>query len=161
MSILQKIKQAFSCCPGNDNTPYPLGQCGYNKKTAYFTRLLPYGLSALEPTGSFVFVINSQGQESVKYGIPSAMKDRLKNLKEGEVALYNSNTGVFVYLKEDGTVEVNGDTTIDSNLEVTGNLNVSGDVNIDGNLVVNGIDFTTHFHGNVTNGGGDTDGPES
>ena len=161
MKILQKIKQAFSCCPGDDSDYYPLGQCSYNKKTAYFTRLLPYGISSLEPEGSFVLIINSQGHESVKYGIPSAMMDRFKGLKEGEVALYNSITGVYVFLKEDGTVEINTNTTIDGDLDITGNLNVSGDVNISGNLVVNGVDFSTHFHGNVTNGSGDTDGPES
>lgn len=154
MKLWQKIKSAFSCCPGNDDTSWPTGQCSYNGKQATFTRLLPYGLSALEPDGSFVLVVNSQGQEAVKFGIPSAMQDRLKNLKQGEVAIYNSITQTYVMLLEDGTFEINCDGLI------TGNLEINGDVTINGNLVVSGIDFLTHVHGGVSTGSGDTGVPK-
>ena len=101
-----------------------------------------------------MLVINSQGQEAVKFGIPSAMQDRLKNLKQGEVAIYNSITQTYVMLLEDGTFEINCDGLI------TGNLEINGDVTINGNLVVSGIDFLTHVHGGVSTGSGDTGVPK-
>lgn len=182
MKLLQKIKQAFSCCPGNDNTDYPTGQCSYNKKTANFVRLLPYGLSSLEPEGYFVLVINSQGQEAVKFGIPSAMQQRLSGLKEGEVAIYNSKTQTYVILLEDGTFKINCSGLIDGDVEITGDVQIDGNLNVDGNVTiggtlgvtgattmttvtcssisVNGIDFGTHVHGGVQSGSDTSGGPQ-
>ena len=182
MNLLQKIKQAFSSNPGNDNDPYPRGQCGYSGKVANYVRILPYGLSSLEPTGYFILLFNSQGQEAVKFGIPSAMKNRLKNLSQGEVAIYNSVTGHYVYIKSDGTVEINTDTLIDGDLHVTGNVQIDGNLNVDGNttiggtlgvtgastmssiacnsIIVNGLNFSTHVHGGVDSGGDTSGGPQ-
>lgn len=175
MKIFQLIRQAFSSNPGKDDRVYPLSQCGYSGKIANYVRILPYGLSSVEPQGYFVLLFNSQGQEAVKYGIPSAMGNRKKNLKPGEVALFNSKTGVYVFIKEDGTVEINADTLIDGNLHITGNLQVDGNAQIGGTLAVsgpttagavtcssisiNGIDFSTHRHSGVETGGGNTGGP--
>lgn len=181
MNIIQKIKQAFSCCPGDDSSSYPTGQAQYNGKKAAFTRLLPYGLSSLEPEGYFVFLVNNQGQESSKLGIPSAMQDRKKSLKEGEVAIYNSVTGVWVFIKEDGTVEINADTLIIGDLHVTGDVQIDGNLNVDGNttiggtlgvtgattmttvtcsaITINGIPFGTHVHSGVQSGASNTGGP--
>lgn len=170
MKLWQKIKAAFSCCPGDDSASYPTGQCSYNGKQATFTRLLPYGLSSLEPEGSFVFVINSQGQESNKFGIPSAMQDRFKGLKQGEVCIYNSLKQTYVMLLEDGTFEINCDGLITGNIEITGNLTVDGNVTISGSttaaaitctsISINGIDFSTHVHGGVSTGSGTTGVPQ-
>lgn len=182
MKIWQKIKQAFSCCPGNDDTSYPTGQCEYNGKTATFTRLLPYGLSSLEPEGYYVLVLNSQGQEAVKLGIPSAMQHRLKGLKEGEVAIYNSKTETYIIFFKDGTFFINCSGVIDGDVQVTGDVQIDGNLNVDGNVTIggtlgvtgattmtsvtcnsisiNGIDFSSHVHGGVTTGGGTTGGPQ-
>lgn len=181
MNLLQKIKQAFSSNPGNDSDPYPRAQCGYNGKIADFVRILPYGLSSVEPEGYFILLFNSQGQEAVKFGIPSAMKNRLKNLSQGEVAIYNSVTGHYVYIKANGTVEINTDTLIDGDLHVTGNVQIDGNLNVDGNaaiggtlgvtgattlttvtansVTINGINFGTHVHGGVDTGSFNTGGP--
>lgn len=181
MNLFQKIKQAFSCCPGNDNTSWPTGQCGYNGKTATFVRLLPYGLSSLEPENYFVFVMNSQGQESSKFGIPSAMQDRLKGLKQGEVAIYNSKTQTYVILLEDGTFKINCSGLIDGDVEITGDVQIDGNLNVDGNvtiggtlgvtgattmttvtctsITIGGIPFGTHVHSGVQSGGSNTGGP--
>ena len=182
MKLWQKIRAAFSCCPGDDSTSYPTGQCSYNGKQATFTRLLPYGLSSLEPENSFVFVINSQGQEAVKFGIPSAMQDRFKNLKQGEVAIYNSRTQTYVILYEDGTFKINCSGLITGDVEITGNVQIGGNLNVDGNasvggtlgvtgattastisctaITVNGLDFSTHVHGGVDTGSGTSGGPQ-
>lgn len=182
MKLFQKIKQAFSASPGNDDSSYPTGQCGYNGKTAVFTRLLPYGLSSLEPEGAFVFVINNQGKESSKFGIPSAMQLRLKGMKQGEVAIYNSNTETYVILKEDGTFEINCSGLIDGDVQISGDVQIDGNLNVDGNTIiggtltvtgastmaavtctsitVNGLSFGAHVHGGVTTGSGTTGGPQ-
>lgn len=181
MKLWQKIKQAFSCCPGEDSGSWPTGQAGYNGKQATFTRLLPYGLSSLEPEGYFVFLINSQGQEAVKFGIPSAMQERKKSLKQGEVAIYNSLTQTFVILKEDGTFEINCSGLIDGDVQITGDMQIDGNLNVDGNVTIggtlgvtgattattitcnsisiNGIDFSTHVHSGVQSGASNTGGP--
>lgn len=181
MNLLQKIKQAFSSTPGDDSQPYPRGECGYSGKIANYVRILPYGLSSLEPQGYFILLFNSQGQEAVKFGIPSAMKNRLKNLSQGEVAIYNSVTGHYVYIKADGSVEINTDTLIDGDLTVTGNVQIDGNLNVDGNttvggtlgvtgattlttvtatsITIGGINFGTHVHGGVDTGSFNTGGP--
>ena len=151
---MQRIKQAFSSSPGADSSAYPGGQATHHGKVTTFNRLIPYGLSSLEPQGSFVLLLSSQAQEAVKFGIPSAMQNRKKNLQEGEVALYNSETGVYVFLKADGTVEINGDTLID------GDLSVTGDVTITGECTIGGIAFSTHVHGNVQSGSSNTGVPQ-
>lgn len=181
MRLLQKIKQAFSSDPGKDDTSYPTGQVGYNGKNATFTRLLPYGLSSLEPENYYVLIINSQGQESTKLGIPSAMQNRFKNLKQGEVAIYNSKTQTYVILLEDGTFKINCSGLIDGDVEITGDVQIDGDLNVDGNvtiggtlgvtgtttlttvvcdsITVNSIPFGTHVHSGVQSGGSNTGGP--
>lgn len=160
MRLLQKIKQAFSSSPGTDSSAYPSGQATHNGKVTSFNRLLPYGLSVLEPIGAFVLLLSTQDQEAVKFGIPSAMQNRLKNLVEGEVAVYNSLTEVYVILKADGTVEINADTTIDGDLVVTGDALISGDLTVTGNATIDGISFNTHVHSGVQTGVGNTGGPQ-
>lgn len=92
------------------------------------------------------------------------------------MALYNSKTNIFIYLKEDGTIEINGDTTIDANLTVTGDVDIDGNATIGGTLsvtgntslstvscdsiTINGLDFSSHIHGGVSTGGGTTTGPQ-
>ena len=164
----QKIKQAFSSAPGSDSDIYPKGQAGYSGKVTEFNRLLPYGLASLEPAGYFVLLLNSQGQEAVKFGIPSAMQNRLKGLSEGEVALFNSVTGVYVFIKADGTVEINADTLIDGDLEVTGDVQIDGNLNVNGTITapiiqaatsmsVNGKDLEAHTHSQANDSDGDSE----
>lgn len=182
MRFFQFIKQAFSSAPGDDSSAYPKGKATANGKESEFNRLLPYGLSALEPEGSYVFVMNAQGQEGLKFGIPSAMQTRKKNLEQGEVAVYNSTTSTWLYLKADGTIEINCDTTITGDLAVNGDLNVdgsavigadldvgqdvavSGDVDVTGEVtcataVIGGIDFASHVHTQAADAGGDAENP--
>lgn len=176
MKLFQLIKQAFSKSPGNDDTAYPVGLSSFNKRDASFIRFLPYGLSSLEPTGAFVLLLEGQGQESVRFGIPSAMRDRLKNLKAGEVALFNSETQTYIIFKQDGTFEINCDGQITGNLTIGGNLSVDGNISVGGTLDVtgaatlaavsctsisiNGLSFSSHVHGGVDTGTGTSGGPQ-
>lgn len=174
MKILQRIKQAFSSSPGNDNSAYPRGQATYSGKVTDFNRLLPYGLASLEPEGYFVLLLNSQSQEAVKFGIPSAMQNRLKGLSQGEVAIYNSLTGKYVKLSISGDADINTNLNIDGNLDVSGDANIDGNVTIGGNLTVvgtitapivtastsmsvNGKDLEAHTHSQANDSDGDSE----
>ena len=151
MKIIQKLRQAFSVSPGKDNQTYPQGEAKYNGKRTLFNRLLPYGLCSLEPEGTFVLLLN---EDAVKFGIPSAMQNRFKNLQLGEVVLFNSVTGKYVYLKADGTIEIEG------NALIQGDLNVSGDLTVEGDAEIGGISFLDHVHGGVDPGSGQSGPPE-
>ena len=145
------MKIASSKTPGDDSQAYPQGIASYQKKETLFNRLIPYGLCSLEPAGTFVLLLS---QDSVKFGIPAAMQNRFKNLAQGEVVLYNAVTKDYVYLKNDGTIEIKGNPNIIGDLTVTGDLKVTGDA------VISGISFLSHVHGGVETGLNRTLGPE-
>lgn len=167
MSILQMIKQAFISFVTDDSTAYPQGQATYNGKTSEFTRLSPYGLCSNPPQGALILLFSSQGQESVKFGISDLMPDRFKNLKSGEVVLYNYLSRSFVYIKENGDIEVNSQADLLANvasnvtLSCGGNLsaNVSGTTTVDsaGNVTVTAPQLTLNgnlqVNGNITSSG--------
>ena len=147
--ILQMIKQAVITLVTSDTSAYPQGQAEYNGKITNYTRLSPYGLDSNPPVGSSVILLSSQGQEAVKFGIASDFLGRKKELKEGEVALYNTLTQSLVLLKENGDIEIST-----SNLIVNGNLEVTGNMTNDGTDV-----GKTHLHSGVTTGGSNTGPP--
>lgn len=154
------IKQAYKSLVRGDSSGYPQGQAGYNGKPTDFIRLSVYGLCANAPKGSHVLLIGSQGQESVKFGIENDFIRRLKGLKSGEVALYNTVTESFVFLKENGDVEVSG---ADVNVNASGNANVnaSGDISataggkaeISASTEINLTAPTINLNGNVVTTG--------
>ena len=106
MRFIQWIKQAFVSTVGNDASDYPRLQASYNEKVTDVVRLSPYGLETNPPKDVFCLLMQSSGQEAVKFAISSDFVNRKKELKEGEVALYNTLTETFVYLKEDGSVKI-------------------------------------------------------
>ena len=90
------IKQGFISLKSDDNSAYPSGQATANRKATKFTRLSVYGLCYNPPKDSHVLLLNSQGQESNKFGIVNDFLNRIKGLKEGEVAIYNTKTKTTV-----------------------------------------------------------------
>ena len=101
-------------------------------------RLGQYGLYGNAPVGSFVILMQINGQEEVLFGIEDDVNRRPRNLKEGEVMIYNTLTKNYIYLKEDGSTEVYTQTNLE--LKVTGSVNLTASsVNINGNVTVNGV----------------------
>lgn len=113
--LTQMIKQAVLSSVLGDGTVYPQGQASYNGKITNFVRLSPYGLCSSPPTDSLVLLLSSQAQESVKFGIVDDMLNRFKDLAEGEVVLYNYATGNYIYLKNNGDIELLTDSNVDIN----------------------------------------------
>ena len=132
MRIFNAIKQAFINLVDEDTSAYPRGQAGYSSKATNFVRLSPYGLDSNPPEGAFCLLISSQGKESGKFGISSDFLRRFKELKEGEVAVYNTLTESFVLLKEDGNIAIEAKGGL---VEISGEVVVSG--------VVTAADFIT------------------
>lgn len=63
------------------------------------------------------------------------------------------------------SLTINTEQTHNGNISLNGNLTVAGNVTMSGQMVsssasVNNIDFQTHTHGNVENGGGSTGGAQ-
>lgn len=123
VKLFKIIKQAFISAVNSDGTAYPTAQATYNEKATDVVRLSSYGLCSNPPTGSLALLLSSNGQEAVKYAVIDDMQNRFKNLAEGEVVLFNYETGNYVYLKNDGEILINTDGDIKAvaggNIEAT------------------------------------------
>jgi len=123
-----------------------------------FLRIMPYGLASNPPPGSWVTLFGSCSGNNVFYGFESEFKDRKRELKPGEVCLFNPLTGAQVYLKENGGIDLNtANVTIEVTADGAVTINVPSGLKLEGNLTVNGtitgdeaiigdIPFTTHLH---------------
>jgi len=161
--IANIIKQGYYSVVGEDDLPFPSGTVSSNGKSAKFIRLSVYGICSNPPKNSHVFLFNSQGKESHKFGLINDFVNRKKGLKEGEAALFNSLTGAYVLMKEDGTIEIESPSDINvtaPNMNLSGNLNVDGDITGTGDTTIDGeviadaqataIELSQHFHlGNI------------
>lgn len=156
---LQMIKQAYISTVNDDSSVFPTTEVSYNSKKSNVIRFSPYGLCSNTPTNSNVILLSADGQESLKYALSDDMQNRYKNLKEGEVVLYNYMSGSYTYLKENGDIEtecknneiinVVGDSNItiggDATIDVTGDVtvNAGGDVIVDAGGVLEGTAVTS------------------
>jgi hypothetical protein len=150
--FLNIIKQAYYSLVDSDISAYPVGQAVTSQKPMKFTRLSVYGVCSNPPKDSHIVMFNSQGQESVKFGILNDFLNRKKGLKEGEVAIINTKTQTTFFLNENGEIDIvnaakvnviegevnviNGDTNI-----TNGNINV-----INGDVIADGISLKNHKH---------------
>jgi len=182
--ILSMIKQGYYSLVDPDTSVFPVGQATVNEKATRFVRLSTYGVFSNPPENSHVLLLSSQGQESIKFGIINDFKNRKKGTKGGECGLENTLTGTFIYLKENGDIDIEapntnhagnvnitGDVSITGNLTMEGNLTVTGDVDITGDLDMTGTatietdaiigtkSFLTHTHTQPNDSGGDTESP--
>ena len=120
--FLQIIRQAYATVVSSDTSEYPQGQVTSNGKPTLVTRLSIYGIVANPPLDSHVLMLQSQGQESTKFGVYNDFLRRKKELTEGECALYNTLTGAIVYMKADGSIVIDSpDESVDisANTEIT------------------------------------------
>lgn len=129
--VLQMIKQAYISSVNNDSNIFPTTEVSYNLKKSKVIRFSPYGLCSNVPANSNVILLSADGQESLKYALSDDMQNRYKNLKEGEVVLYNYLSGSYIYLKENGDVKV--DCKNNEIIDVVGDVDITvgGDATID------------------------------
>ncbi len=157
--LFNLIKQAYYSVVGADNNPFPSGKYSASGRDNKFIRMSVYGICSNPPIKSHILILNGQGRESTKFGFVNDFFNRKKNLAEGEVVLFNTKTGSFVYLKSDGGIDISasGDINIDApTVNITGDVNITGATVIDGEASVTGdvisdsagtaISLTNHFH---------------
>lgn len=133
--FLQMIRQAYYSVISSDTSEYPQAQVVSNGKATNIVRLSTYGIFGNPPKDSHVLMLQSQGQESTKFGIFNDMIRRKKGLSEGECGLYNTLTGAIVYMKEDGSILIESPTVVDVKAPV---INAEATtVNITGSAAIN------------------------
>jgi phage gp45-like len=158
----------------DDSKGYPVAQVEHNGKATNTLLATSYGLCTKAPGGELCITLKANGNADSAYSFPLNTINRLKDLEEGEVVLFNSKTGAYIKLKEDGSIEaVTGDSQFNLNpngsAELTAplGLTIAGDVTVTGTItgtvdVLAGplsVSGATHVHGGVTPGGGFTAPP--
>ncbi len=141
MNILASLRRCFITKPAQDEGDIRTQQISYNGKVDDAEIYMPYGLSANIPADSFCMYVQIGGDNGALVVLPDRSQDRIKDLADGEVALFNpltksrtiyrsngdieevvtgENGSKSVTIKKDWTVIVGGDAL----LEVTGNSTI-------------------------------------
>ena len=139
-------------------------------------RMQSYGYTSVPLAGAEGVMACVSGDRN--HGIVVVMDDRryrLKNLQPGEVALY-TDEGDTIVMKRGRKIEVTAGAEVTVTapvvkveastkvtlttplVEMTQDLSVGGSITAAG-VTADGISLTTHAHGGVTPGGGNTGGP--
>ncbi len=146
-SLLQKIKQGYLSLVSDDTNAYPQAECVSMGKRSKFIRLSVYGICSNPPEKSHILLLSGQGGESDKFGICNDYLGRMKGLKEGEVALFNTKSGSYVLLKADGGIDVSGDEiSITGNVAIDGTLDVSGAITTPDEVTAGAVPVTLTGH---------------
>lgn len=168
MNLIQRIKNIVKVArlvSSDDSGNYQRGTASYMGKEVPIMLMKQYGVVSKPPANSMCLLFAQNGQESNGIAIVDDPKRRtLKDLKDGEAALYNQLTGDYVYMKEGGEVEIKtpkvsiivgtttvtieeGQVTIDAaDTTMNGNLQVNG--TITGTVIETdaGINLDDHTH---------------
>ncbi len=156
------IKRAIQTLKPIDTGIRQFVQVSFLGQTKDVKAVSPYGVFSSAPIGSDWIILSARGNRDDLYGIGNDYKNRIKNLKEYEVALMNTKTKALIFLKDDGSIFVKSEKSVDVESPMA---NFSGDVTITGNLnvgidaIINNISFVNHTHGGVLTGGSNTDAP--
>lgn len=123
-ALLNLIKRAVTTNTMKDDGEFPIQQVQYMGRVGNVEIITPYGLHSSPPKDALGVMWNIQAQEENRAGIFNTPQRRtIKNLKEGEVCLFNVETGNYLFMKQDGTVIMNTDRLV-----LTGDLEVQGQI---------------------------------
>lgn len=145
INILNKLKNLIKTArllSSDDSGNIRIAIASYLQKNQKTVIHFPYGLSAKPPPNSLMMVFAIQGQEGKLFAIVDDPANRpIKNLKDGEVVLANYKNQSYIYLKDNGDIEIqpsSGTLKINANIDITGIIK--------GSQVFNGADSNTHIH---------------
>jgi len=161
MKDRNQLKMGLVTLNTDDTENFPQAQMTYLGKTANVPLVQPYGLTSRPPEGkeTLVAIFQVQGQEQNRLGIPFTPRLRKRGLKPGEVVLENMLAKTYMYMKENGDLEiVIAKDLIETvkNITITGvdavinlnNLTINAtQITINSKLTVNG---DTDFHGKLS-----------
>jgi len=119
--------------------------------------LQPYGLASRARAGAEALIVCVGGDR----GHPVCVvaddpRGRPADLAEGEVCVYGPRQGQRLWLRADGSVEIEATTIL---LQPSVRVRVDGDVEVTGDVVAGGVSLRGHRHGGVAAGGGLTGPP--
>ncbi len=155
----------------NDANDFRIARGSYlGDQLADIEVITPYGFDHNPPEGCWILTLPVNCSNENLTGIADNPLTRFKNLKRGEVVIWNPTTGSYFKFNADGSLAINSiaATTITSTgsvnltaptVNVTGNVNITGNAVISGTLSIAGIGFATHVHGGVESGGSNTGVP--
>ncbi len=148
---------------GDSKNPIPQMQIQSYDAVKNCGKLGHYGFYGNAPTGSLVMVIQANGQEEFLLGAEDDVNNRPRDLKEGEVMIYNTLTKSHIFLNEDGEIFIYNDKTESSTLyDKEGNINIyakkdikldvdeNANITIKGNATINVTGDTTLTSPNTT-----------
>ena len=118
-------------------------------------RFIEFGFTSHAPKGTDIIVVFPGGDRA--HGIVIATNDtgtRIKELKEGESAVYNAK-GVVIHLKDDKSIAISGAETINITDALT--TTISGKVIVADDVIAGGISLVKHIH--TGDSGGTTSSP--
>jgi phage baseplate assembly protein V len=159
----------------DDESDFRIARGSYlEDQLANIELITPYGFDHNPPEGCWILTLPVNNSNENLTGMADNPLTRFKNLKSGEVVVWNPKTGSYFKFNTDGSLAINSvaATTITSTgavnltapsvtvtaptVNITGNVTITGNAVITGTLTTNGIGFATHVHGGVQTGGGNT-----
>jgi phage baseplate assembly protein V len=122
-----------------------------------------YGFVSVPVIGCDTVILASKGDNSQAIAIATNdVRYRMQSLSPGEVAIHDS-TGQYIHIVvASGKIIIKANTEIDvtaPTVAITGNLTVTGTIVAQGEITSGSIHLTSHAHGGVQTGSGNTAGP--
>jgi len=168
--IKNLVKKSIQTLSVDDTGNYQTAQVSFLGQTHTVKQLIPYGLYSNSPISSEWIILSLRANPNDKVGIANDYSNRPKNLKEGEVVLYNIKTNTSIKLDSNGDILLNAKNINetaqeniilnfeDATLEGT-NINIigSGTINLNDaevNIDADNNDITLTTTGNININGG-------
>nr|WP_220792051.1 phage baseplate assembly protein [Gluconacetobacter azotocaptans] len=118
--------------------------------------LQQYGLASRPVEGADIVVIFQGGDRTRGVAVASGdQRNRPAALQPGDVSLYHPRTGSRVWMKSDGSIQID---PVSGKGTISGNWTFSGTVTA-ADFIADGVHLTTHEHGGVQQGNDQTGAP--
>lgn len=118
--------------------------------------LQQYGLASRPVPGASVVVVFQGGDRARGAAVASGdPRNRPSYLQPGEVALYHPRTGSRIWMKADGSIEIdpaNGKGVVNGDWDFSGTITA-------GEVIAEGVHLTSHEHSGGSLGNGQTGAP--
>jgi len=155
--------------PADDSGQFPVQQVEYMDKVGTAFTMMPYGLHANIPENYLGIIFQIGAQENNRIAFPLSSKERIRDLKPGEIVLYHPEKKTFIHLKENGDIDVDTQSNVnikspiinlDGDVTITGKCDIGGDAAVTGALTQNNIDVgSLHNHNQGNDSGGNVEQP--
>ena len=159
------LRRCVTTLVGKDDKDIRVQQVGYNGDAKDAEIWAPYGMSYNLPPDCLCLYAQIGGDQGNLVVLPDRSQDRVKDLKEGEVAFFNPLTKTRTIYRKNGDMEIvtageNGDFNLTvkgvANIDIpttnwTGDINLTGDIIQTGSITndqttSSGIDLDGHTH---------------